>query len=135
MKNILKKILLIDDSDIDYFITQKMIERAGIAKEIVVMNSVQKALEYISKGIKEGTFPDSILLDINMPIQDGFNFLDKYSSYEKVLRDKCKVIVLSSSDKEEDLMRIGKNPMVVDYLVKPLSAVSMERLKEKLSGN
>jgi len=77
MKNI-KSALLIDDSNIDNFINHKMLESHGVTN-VISFNNALSALSYLKEAhIKY----DLILIDIYMPINDGFSFIDKFYELE-----------------------------------------------------
>jgi response regulator of citrate/malate metabolism len=126
-------IMLIDDSPIDNYINTRMIEQAALTKNILVMETVQKALKYIRDvEVDERKLPDLVLLDLNMPVVNGFNFLNEFKSFPENIRKKCKIIVLTSSDKTEDIHNIINNPLVKRYMIKPLSQESLDDLKKLL---
>ena len=69
-------ILLIDDNDVDNYITERVITKTGFADKVDICNSGQAALDYISHRVNNiNALPDVIFLDLNMPVVDGFIFL------------------------------------------------------------
>ena len=116
------KVLLVDDNEIDNFINERMILSTKFAGEVIVKNSADAAMNYIQDYANEETkLPDVIFLDLNMPIKDGFAFLEEYDGVNDLIKNKCKVIVLSSSISPEDINRASTNPYVSKYINKPLS--------------
>ncbi len=122
MKNM--KILLIEDNDIDVHIAKSLLSSINSALEIERCKNGQEALDYLAdKGI---TNPDIILLDINMPVMDGKEFLKERASLDTV--HEIPVIIVTSSAimaEKKECMELGAN----DYIEKP---VSVEIFKEKL---
>ncbi len=116
------RVLLVDDNDIDNFINERMITTNMFASQVIVKNSTESALSYL-KGLGDNvdSYPEVIFLDLNMPVQDGFAFLEKYEEFPEALRKNCKVIVLSSSISPEDINKASTNPYVVKYINKPLN--------------
>jgi CheY-like chemotaxis protein len=125
--------MLVDDNDTDNFIHKRVIELTGFAKNIIVKNSGKSALEFLQSNKDNITsLPDIIFLDINMPIVDGFVFLFEYENFPDHLKDKCKVVILSSSDNKRDIDRIVDNEYVINFITKPLSEEALEDLKKLL---
>ncbi|AZQ64505.1 MULTISPECIES: response regulator [Flammeovirga] len=126
MSKKIKTILLVDDNDTDNFINSRIIELTDFAEEIVIKNSGKKALEFLQERFDlKGNLPSLILLDINMPIVDGFVFLYEFESFPDELKEKCKIAILSSSDNESDIERIVNNEYVVKFVTKPLTEESL----------
>ena len=132
---IISTVMLVDDNDTDNFIHKRVIELTGFAKNIIVKNSGKSALEYLdtNKNSLE-LLPDIIFLDINMPIVDGFVFLFEYENFPEDLKNKCKIVILSSSDSKRDIDRIVDNEYVINFITKPLSEDSLEKLKKFLKS-
>lgn len=132
---IISTVMLVDDNDTDNFIHKRVIELTGFAKNIIVKNSGKSALEFLetNKNSLE-LLPDIIFLDINMPIVDGFVFLFEYENFPDDLKNKCKIVILSSSDSKRDIDRIVDNEYVINFITKPLSEDSLEKLKRFLKS-
>jgi CheY-like chemotaxis protein len=123
-------VLLVDDNDTDNFIHKRIIELAGFSKNIIVKNSGKSALEFLeSNQVTPDNIPGVVFLDINMPIVDGFVFLFEYDNFPEEIKQKCKIVILSSSDNKKDIDRIVDNEYVVHFITKPLSEESLEELK------
>jgi CheY-like chemotaxis protein len=123
-------VLLVDDNDTDNFIHKRIIELAGFSKNIIVKNSGKSALEFLeSNQVTPDSIPGVVFLDINMPIVDGFVFLFEYDNFPEEIKQKCKIVILSSSDNKKDIDRIVDNEYVVHFITKPLSEESLEELK------
>jgi CheY-like chemotaxis protein len=133
MKENVEQVMLVDDNDTDNFIHKRVIELTGFAKNIVVKNSGKSALEHLENNKDNiAGLPDIIFLDINMPIVDGFVFLFEYENFPDPLKEKCKVVILSSSDNKRDIDRIVDNEYVINFITKPLSEEALEDLKKLL---
>ncbi len=125
------KVLVIDDNRIDQFICQKILEIASFTKEIILKNTAVDALEFLSDECKtRDDLPDFIFLDLFMPTQTGHDFLQEYAKKSKMIRDKCKVVILSILIYEDEVQRLLRNPNVYMLLRKPLTLESLSALKE-----
>ena len=125
-----KKVLLVDDSEIDNFINAKLISKTRFAKETVEKLSASAALEYLkTESKKPDNLPEVIFLDIMMPVIDGFGFLDEYDNLPDAIKNRCKIIMLSSSESFKDLNRANSSRLVNKFLNKPLSEKALEVIR------
>lgn len=128
----MKKILLVDDDKITNFVNEKLIHSLGIASEIKTCYSGLCAIEYIKDLFQENkTGPNLVLLDINMPIMNGFEFLNELELLPGTFSESIKIIMLSSTLDEEDRSQALKFKNVVDFLNKPLSLDKLKEIIEK----
>lgn len=124
------KVMLVDDNDTDNFISRRIIEITKFADEVIVKNSGKGALDYLDEFKDSGEdLPDIIFLDINMPIVDGFVFLYEYEKFGNTVKDKCRVIILSSSDNKRDIDKIVNNDYVIKFVTKPLTEKTLEEIQ------
>lgn len=126
-------IALVDDDEIFQFTTSRIVKLTNLPHTITQFFNGDQALSYLNKNAEDADkLPDIILLDINMPVVDGWMFLDEFKMLKQKLKKKITIYMVSSSIAPEDVNRAKANPLVSDYLVKPLSA---ETLKQVLSMN
>jgi CheY-like chemotaxis protein len=124
-----KSVMLVDDNEIDNIINEKIIEANSFADEILVFQTGQDALEYLASNQEDRTkLPEIVFLDINMPIMDGFQFLEDFEKFSENVLDKCKIIMLSSSISPKDIDRAASSKYVKKYLNKPLNARYLEAI-------
>lgn len=135
MSNIKKvnAVMLIDDNEIDNLINQKMIESVNMTDNIFVHSGAKSALEYLKNIEKikvggESFLPEFIFLDIDMPLMDGFQFVDEFEKLSDFTKNYCKVILLTSSLDPKDITKSKKNSYIVRYLNKPLTQDSLKKL-------
>jgi CheY-like chemotaxis protein len=123
-------VMLVDDNDTDNFISKRIIEITKFARRVEVKGSGKSALDYLkeNQSIVEN-LPNIIFLDINMPIVDGFVFLYEFEKFSELVRNKCKVIILSSSDNKRDIDKIVNNNHVIKFITKPLTEVALDEIK------
>jgi CheY-like chemotaxis protein len=121
-------LILIDDDDDCCFLVKCYQERLGLAKHFYTYHDVLEALQHIKNSFTDGTSicPDLILLDINMPVMDGFEFLEELDALcsEKT---KPKVFILTSSDDIRDKKQASKFE-VDGYFVKPVTQKNLDYL-------
>lgn len=124
-----EKILLIDDNDIDLKINTKVINLSNICGEITVCHSGTEAIAYLKRNFsRPEVLPDFILLDIQMPDMDGFDFLAVYKNFPKWFLEKCKLAILSSTLDFGDIKKAEANPLVLKLLKKPLYPHELQEL-------
>lgn len=119
-------IYLIDDQPIANFITKKLLELEGYKGCIKSFTDPVKAFEAL-KEVENSL----IFLDLNMPVMDGWQFLEKFSSEEL----KHKVIVLTSSTSKFDRDRAKEYEAVVRYMEKPLTKAKFAKIADLLNVN
>jgi CheY-like chemotaxis protein len=122
----MKKVLLIDDDSVTNFINKKLIENSGLAGEIVVAQNGKQGLDILLSSNFNNPLPDVILLDINMPILNGFQFLQRLKELEVDLMQTIKIAILSSSDSSDDIAR-ARSLGITHYYTKP---VTLDYIKE-----
>jgi CheY-like chemotaxis protein len=119
-----KKILLVDDDKIFNYLTKLTLKEHGITCIIDEALDGQEALEYIANADE---LPDIILLDINMPRIDGFEFLKEYERQDRG-REHCRIYMFTSSERAEDRANAMANRFVKGYFDKPLSVEAIESI-------
>lgn len=120
---------IIDDDPIFVFGTKKIMEVADFTKSIMVFQNGQEAIQNLKPIIEKGeNVPEVILLDLNMPIMDGWQFLDEFIKIPS--QKEIVIFIVTSSVDPADVQRAKKYDKVSNYLVKPIRA---EQLKDILT--
>jgi CheY-like chemotaxis protein len=115
-----QSVMLIDDNSLDNFINKKLIETHGFSEKVIAYQEAGEALEFL-RNCSHTEWPEIIFLDINMPVMDGFQFLEFFEKLPEDLRRSIRIIMLSTSESFKDLNRANKNPFVRKFLNKPLT--------------
>jgi len=112
--------MIIDDDSVDRWILRRTIEKTGIAKEIVEVTGGVEALKMITENTSEKELPDLIFLDINMPVLNGFQFLETFEQLSKEYKNRCHIAVMSAIESAADRKKAMKCVCVIGYYVKPI---------------
>jgi CheY-like chemotaxis protein len=128
----IKSILLVDDDPITNYINHKLIKKLSIAEKISVKHNGYEALQYIETQSCPDTYPSLVFLDINMPVMNGFEFLESFQNTTLPEKEKIKIIVLSSSLSPKDIKRI--NSFNVELISKPLKSQDLLSIIKKISS-
>jgi CheY-like chemotaxis protein len=126
----MKNVLLVDDDQIFNFLSTKTLERMGVAEEIHVALNGEEALALLNNYYQGSlSLPDVILLDLNMPIMDGFGFLEAFKRLSLPRMDRIKIVIVSSSQDPRDIEK-ARELGVVHYLSKPLTEEKLRSVLE-----
>ncbi|MCK0146150.1 response regulator [Arenibacter sp. F26102] len=124
---------IIDDDPIFVFGSKVLLKNNGFASNIIVFQNGKEALDMIVTMLEsdEG-LPEVIFLDLNMPIMDGWEFLDEFSKLSNV--QNIKVYILSSSIDSRDIEKAKQYGIVNDFIAKPLTDSKISELIKKIQG-
>ena len=113
---------LIDDDEIFVYAMKKIITLKQLSRETITFDRVEKALDYFSINKHEAALlPDVVLLDINLPGEDGWDFIESFEQISAEMIKKPKIYMLSSSANPADQQKALSNKNIENYYVKPLS--------------
>jgi len=125
----MNSIVVIDDDLVDCLINTKILKYGNFAKKVVEYHSGVSALTYLSEIINDAEqWPDYIFLDINMPIMNGFEFIDAYCKLPEASGRKTKIIMLSSSINPADKEKAKQYDIISSFLIKPLTVEKAEKI-------
>lgn len=120
-------IFLVDDDQIYQFTAKKTLESMGLSGKISVFSDGQEAIQFIREHLSSSEkLPDVIFLDINMPVMDGWQFVEEYQKLQ--LSKKVALYMVSSSVDESDMKRSKDYGVIDDYIIKPVGRSRFEEL-------
>jgi CheY-like chemotaxis protein len=122
-------IAVIDDDTVYQFTASRTIKATKITDQILQFPNGQEALSFLNNhAAQPAKLPDIIFLDINMPVTDGWKFLDEYRKMKEGFQKDIQIYMVSSSIDPRDLSRAQNNPEVVEYVEKPVSLTKFSEL-------
>ena len=124
-----KRVMIIDDNEVDLTINSKIISITKLFDEVNICQSGDEALAFIHNNLgTQDMLPNFILLDIQMPEMDGFEFLEQYRKLPVTFTDQCQIAMLSSTLDFGDIQKAEANPYVVKLLKKPLKPAELQEI-------
>lgn len=128
----LQTVFLVDDNEVDLFVQKRFIEMRKFAGNIVTFSSPSKALEVLTNNPTQ--IPGILFLDINMPMLNGFEFLERVRETSHELFNQLRVVVLTSSNSQLDRDRAFSFSNVIRFIPKPLTSQGLDELLNSLNN-
>ena len=129
MEHKYKKVMVIDDNQIDLYIAEMVMATTKFAEQVVCVASAKEALDYLKPlHDRPDELPHLIFLDINMPEMSGFDFLREYQHLPENIRNKCIIMMMTTSLDENDRKQAEENAFVKRFLNKPLDRDKIAQL-------
>lgn len=124
-------ICLVDDDKIYQFTAKKIIESTNLTKAVLSFYNGEEAIEFLKSNLQNAdSIPDIIFLDINMPIKDGWEFLEEFKSILNDVKKRIVIYMVSSSVDDYDIKKSKEYSFVTDYIIKPINRERFEQLIE-----
>lgn len=131
MNDVLKT-CIVDDDSIYRFTMVKTLESTKLPMDIMVFSDGEEAINFMLDNLDQNSiFPDVIFLDIDMPVMDGFQFMEEYIKIKPRVGKKITIYMVSSSLDPVDIERANSISAISDYIVKP---IGLARLKKIIEG-
>jgi CheY-like chemotaxis protein len=129
----LDMVMSVDDDSMVQMISEIIMSDEGFCESIVKIEDGRMALEYFEEQsklpVEKQKIPELVFLDINMPIFNGWDFLNKYDQDFKKFHDRTKIIVLTSAVDPETEIKAVEHPLIFKYITKPLEHKHIAELK------
>lgn len=117
---------IVDDDEVFVMGVKRMLTRNNLCTDILVFENGLKALNHLSSS--GNVIPDTILLDINMPVMDGWQFLEGFSKVKPTLGKPVTIYMISSSIDPNDMEKAKTYSDVKDYIIKPITTTDLQRI-------
>lgn len=122
-------ICIVDDDDVYQYTVTRALKSDSLAKKILVFSDGEEALDFLTDNIaNKPILPDVIFLDVNMPIMDGWQFLEEYVKIKPRVGKQITIYMVTSSVDPVDVERAKKITEISDYLVKPIQPDQIREL-------
>jgi CheY-like chemotaxis protein len=115
-------IAIIDDDAIFQFIGKRFIESFESVNKTLIFSDGKDAIDFLYSKVNDtDKLPDIIFLDINMPVMNGWQFLNRYIKFKSEIEKKIMIYIVSSSNNPDDVIQAKSILEVTDYLIKPIN--------------
>jgi CheY-like chemotaxis protein len=127
----LAKVLLVDDDHIITFLHTQLLKRFLVVEQLLVAHNGLEALQTLEQTCAESDTlgePMLVLLDLNMPVMNGLQFLETYQQHPLAQQCRLVIVVLTTAEYSRDLERIRALAIATDILTKPLTQEKVETI-------
>ncbi|MBF9222878.1 response regulator [Hymenobacter ruricola] len=125
--------LLIDDDAIGVFLTERLLKRESFSDNITSFGSAEEALNFLRQAPAE-ELPRVIFLDLNMPVMDGWEFLEALRPQEAQLHGRCRIYILTSSLAQSDTARVDEFGLVAGLIHKPIDSAQIQSVRDQMGA-
>jgi len=120
--------IVIDDNKLDCFIAGKIIPNTGLSETVATFSDARQALEFVINNTQPNQQNNIIIVDIQMPLMNGFEFVEAFEILPQELQKQFVIFMLTSSINENDLNRVKNYSSVKHLLNKPLTSDKLSYL-------
>jgi len=128
------KVMLLDDDEVNNFICSSIIQKSIPESRVISFLNGKQGLDYLESllGKNDYNLPDLIFVDINMPVMNGWEFLDRYKKIANRFNKKIVLMMLTASMSDKDVKKAKTYEIVDDYLTKPLRQDELTKVREDI---
>ncbi|SIS40072.1 Response regulator receiver domain-containing protein [Zobellia uliginosa] len=131
----IRSVCIIDDDPIFIYGTKRIMKEVDFSDEIIVYNNGQDAIEGLRQITNDGKeLPSVIFLDLNMPIMNGWEFLDHFTEMPNNNQEDILIYIISSSVDPRDIARIQEYDIVNNYILKPITIEDLHKILKNTGG-
>lgn len=126
---------VIDDDEIYTFTIKRIIANSQIAEKTLFFPNGKLGIDFFKEYVHQtDSLPDLILLDINMPVLDGWQFMDEFVKIRPLIQKKVTIYIVSSSIDEADFDKAKTYEHISDFIVKPVSVDKLKKMVDVLNA-
>ena len=129
-------ICIVDDDEIYQYTITKTLDTHNLSRKVLMFSDGEEALDFMIANVANiKDLPDVIFLDINMPIMDGFQFMEEYVKIAPKVGKKITIYMVSSSVDPVDIERAKTISEISDYIIKPINSEELAEIVNSLENN
>lgn len=126
----IREVVFIDDDDVIVFVGKRILKMAGYNGVVSHFHNGLEAIKSIEESIVQGEFdnesdPVVVLLDINMPVMDAWDFMNVFKEFPEKIKNNFKIAIVTSSFNPADRMQASKYKDLMEYINKPISSADL----------
>ena len=122
-----KRVIIVDDDFANNLICEKVLLGYNLTESIRSFLTIQEGLDYLNQVKESEEYPDLILLDINFPLEDGWDFLDEFKRINILAQKPTELYMLTSSISSRDIEKSQNHPNVKGFISKPLNKEKLDK--------
>jgi CheY-like chemotaxis protein len=128
MDNNLHTVWIVDDDSTYRYAFRKFVEMKRFCRHVVDFDNGQDAIDFLTNPINIRNLPDLIFLDIDMPIMDGWAFIETFESNQSCFGKSIPIFMVTSSISYADIVNAKRHPIITDYILKPVDSQQFSAL-------
>lgn len=134
LKTMIQNALIVDDDNLSIYLTKTTLERTTECKNFESANNSNQAIDYLKYCIEKNknNFPDLILLDLDMPNGNGWQFIEDFKQIKSKIKHDISIFMLSSTYDKGNIIKAKNCTQITDFISKPLVKQDIENIKSKM---